>query len=96
MTLVTDRLSWGTGANGGIYFLYATWDDVQEQENGTFLDPNADMLVRSIRYQNMTAINKTLLIAGQSYSAPAGTPDTTVNLPAGKRPRIDASSWSVA
>lgn len=100
MTLTPERqLIWGMGANGGEYYLYAIWDDRQCDENGeNCLDPNADMLIRQLRYKNMSAVNKRIMItdnpSGQIrvYEAPAGTPDTTIVIPTGQRFRVD-TEW---
>ncbi len=95
MTIVTTRLFEGSAPNGGEMFLYATWDDPQEMEDGTQLDPKATGLVSSIRYKNMGATDKHIRIGGVVYTAPALTPDTTNNIPASQRPNMLTSPWQI-
>lgn len=93
--VITTRLMSGTAANGGEIFLYATWDSKQEQEDGTFLFPEATGLVSSIRYKNMGPYDKTIIIGGRTYIAPAGTPDTTMNIPAPQQPNMYTTAWQI-
>lgn len=93
--IITTRLTSGIAANGGEIFLYATWDSKQEQEDGTFLYPEATGLVSAIRYQNMGDIDKTIIIGGRTYTAPANTPDTTLNIPSGQQPNMYTTSWQI-
>lgn len=93
--IITSHLFNGIAANGGEMFLYATWDSKQEQEDGTFLEPTATGLVSSIRYQNMGAVDKTIIVGGRTYDAPAFTPDTTLNIPQGQRPNMYATGWQI-
>jgi hypothetical protein len=88
MAVVETRFVTGTAANGGEFYLYITWDSKLEQEDGTFLDPNATGLVSSIRYKNMGAIPKTIALGNKTYSAPALTPETVLNIPSGQRPNL--------
>lgn len=89
MTLVTQRLSTLTGADGGVAYVEATWDDRQEQEDGSVLDPNATMLVSNVTYQNMTNQIRHANIGGTIYDIPVGTPRTSRDIPRGQQVRID-------
>ncbi len=90
MTLVTRRLSTITGANGGVAYIEATWDDTMEREDGTFLDPNATMLVSAVGYQNLTEKTRNANVGGVIFPIPAGTQRTTLNIPKSQQTRIDS------
>lgn len=90
MTVVTRRLSTIMGANGGTAYIEATWDDTLEQENGTFLDPTATMLVSAVGYQNLTEKTRYADIGGAVYPIPTETPATTQNIPKNQQTRIDS------
>ncbi len=90
MTLVTRRLSTIRGANGGVAYIEATWDDKGEQEDGTFLDPNATMLVSALGYQNLTEKARHASVGGVIFPMPAGTAPTTLSIPKPKQTRMDS------
>lgn len=94
------RLAYGAGADGGEFELWAYWDDKGYDDNGQNpTDPNADMLVRGIRYKNTTAAvvkAQRLDEATQTWvviaEAPPGTPLTTFDpIPRGQRPSIEGN-----
>lgn len=93
MTLVTSTIAMMWGANGGIAYVEATWDDPQiNEETGVAADPNATLLVSRVAYQNLTAETRHAQVAGTIYDIPPGTARTERNIGAGQRPRIDQTS----
>lgn len=85
------------GANGGEAYLMAYWDDRGYDENGENpTDPTADMMVRGIRYKNMTEsvirVQRYNEVTGEHdvlATAEPGTPETTFDpIPQGQRVSI--------
>jgi len=84
-----------SGYDGAEIYLYATWDSLQEDEAGVPSDPNATGLVQGIRYKNTSLAPKSLVVGGRTFIAEAGTPDTTLSIPAGQRPNMYSTPWGV-